>query len=131
MPAAPWAPTPEGGASMGRPSPAARSAERANVAQTAAKLAALTRMTSAELAAKYLELFGVAPRSRNTAFLRKRLAWRIQELAEGGLSPRALARIEELQRLAPAPWRRGAGGKTETAPTAAMSAKPARDPRLP
>src|SRR5450759_1426669 len=66
------------------------------VARTAAELAALGEMTGAEMAEKYVLLFGQSARSRNKVFLRKRLAWRIQELAEGGLSERALARIEEL-----------------------------------
>ncbi|HEX7505543.1 MAG TPA: hypothetical protein VF550_02145 [Polyangia bacterium] len=35
----------------------------------------------------------------------KRVAWQIQALAEGGLSPRALAKIEELAPLAPVRWR--------------------------
>src|ERR1035437_291099 len=87
---------PDGGGSMGRPTPTAQRAEGAAVARTAADLAALSRMTGAELAEKYLVLFGQPARSRNKDFLRKRLAWRIQELAEGGLSERALARIEEL-----------------------------------
>ena len=78
------------------------------MARTAADLAALGRMTGAELAEKYLVLFGQPARSRNKDFLRKRLAWRIQELAEGGLSERALARIEELGANALASWRRPA-----------------------
>ena len=70
--------------------------DRAAIATVAADLAALQRMTGPELADKYVSLYGCPPRSRNKDFLRKRLAWRIQELAEGGLSERALARIEEL-----------------------------------
>src|SRR5664280_1872303 len=100
------------------------------VARTAAELAALGEMTGAEMAEKYVLLFGQSARSRNKVFLRKRLAWRIQELAEGGLSERALARIEELGPAALASWRRPArGGTVPQPPTFAMPRT--RDPRLP
>ncbi|MDL1951780.1 DUF2924 domain-containing protein, partial [Acidobacteria bacterium ACD] len=56
--------------------------------------------------------------------------YRIQELAEGGLSPRALDRIDQLNRLAPPPWRRPAGGAHGPAAQPTL-APPARDPRLP
>ena len=49
---------PDGGVNMGRPTPTAQRAEGAAVARTAAELAILSRMTGAELAAKYLVLFG-------------------------------------------------------------------------
>ena len=64
----------------------------------AAELRALGRMTAGELREKYLQVFGEPSRSGNKDFLRKRLAWRIQALAEGGLSERALRRAEELAR---------------------------------
>src|SRR5918993_6063869 len=66
-----------------------------NVQQT---LAALARMTPAQLRAKYLEVFGEPSRSGNKDFLAKRIAWRVQSLAEGGLSERAKRRAEELAR---------------------------------
>src|ERR1035437_5103690 len=100
------------------------------VARTAAELAALGEMTGAEMAEKYVLLFGQSARSRNKVFLRKRLAWRIQELAEGGLSERALARIEELGAEAWGSWRRPA--RAATPPQPRTSAPPrARDSRLP
>src|SRR3954467_2564281 len=61
-------------------------------------VAALRRMTPAQLRAKYLEVFGEPTRSGNKEFLFKRLAWRIQSLAEGTLSDRARRRAEELAR---------------------------------
>jgi hypothetical protein len=64
----------------------------------AAELAALHRMTVGELREKYLAAFGEETRSWNKDFLRKRIAWRIQELAEGGLPERARRRAEELAR---------------------------------
>ncbi len=115
---------------MGSPKPA-RGADSANVAKTAADLAALGRLTVAGLARRYEELFGTPSRSRNKDYLRKRLAFRIQELAEGGLSPRALARIEELNRNAP-PLGPRAAAKTARVPEPATAEPgPARDPRLP
>lgn len=61
-------------------------------------LAALERMTVTQLRAQYLQIFGEATRASNRDFLFKRLAWRIQSLAEGGLSERARRRAEELAR---------------------------------
>ena len=81
---------------MGQPSDSERETSVAAILRVAPELASLSQMTGADLARKHLIMFGEPPRSRNPDFLRKRLAWRIQELAEGGLSDRALARIEEL-----------------------------------
>jgi hypothetical protein len=61
-------------------------------------LAALRRMTVSQLREKYLEVFGEPTHSANRDFLFKRIAWRIQSLAEGGLSERARRRAEELAR---------------------------------
>ena len=49
----------------------------------AQELKALKNMCVAELRGKYREVFGEEPRSPNKDFLRKRIAWRIQALAEG------------------------------------------------
>jgi hypothetical protein len=59
---------------------------------------ALRQMTVMQLKDKYLQLFGEPTRSGNKDFLCKRLAWRIQSLAEGGLSERARRRADELAR---------------------------------
>ena len=56
----------------------------------------LSRMTVGELRAKYLEVFGEESRSRHKEFLRKRIGWRLQALAEGDLSERARRRADEL-----------------------------------
>ena len=61
-------------------------------------IAALGRMTVTQLREKYLEVFGEPSRSGNRDFLFKRVAWRMQSLAEGGLSERARRRAEELAR---------------------------------
>jgi hypothetical protein len=120
----------EEGGSMNQTSHSARRTEGATVVRMAADLAALGRMTGAELAEKYLVLFGQSARSRNKDFLRKRLAWRIQELAEGGLSERALARIEELGGDAHARWHLPVRPRTPASPRPRPGGA-ARDPRLP
>ncbi|MDR3717444.1 MAG: DUF2924 domain-containing protein [Bryobacteraceae bacterium] len=56
----------------------------------------LTRMTVRELRQKYIEVFGEASRSNHKQFLFRRIAWRIQALAEGGLSERARRRALEI-----------------------------------
>jgi hypothetical protein len=61
-------------------------------------LAALGRMTVGQLRDRYLEVFGEPSRSGNKDFLAKRIAWRVQSLAEGTLSERARRRAEELAR---------------------------------
>jgi hypothetical protein len=60
------------------------------------EIAALARMGIAELHRRHVELFGEPTRTGNRAWLQKRLAWRIQSQAEGGLSERALCRAAEL-----------------------------------
>src|SRR4051794_37244842 len=66
-------------------------------------LAALDRMTATQLRTKYHEVFGEPVNTGNKGFLVKRIAWRIQALAEGGLSERARRRAEELARDADIP----------------------------
>jgi Protein of unknown function (DUF2924) len=58
--------------------------------------AALQRLTIKELRAKYAEVFGDEASSGNRTWLVKRITWRLQALAEGGLSERALRRAAEL-----------------------------------
>ena len=62
------------------------------------EIAALRRMTPKELRARYAEVFGEPTRSGNREFLIKRIAWRLQSQAEGGLSERARRRAEQLAR---------------------------------
>ena len=61
-----------------------------------ADLAALQRLTTGEMRVRYAEVFGEQPNSWNRFWMLKRLAWRLQALAEGGLSERARRRAEEL-----------------------------------
>src|ERR1700694_3364471 len=53
-------------------------------------------MTPRELRARYADVFGEQPSTTNKAWLLKRLAWRLQSLAEGDLSQRARQRAAEL-----------------------------------
>jgi len=62
------------------------------------KLAALQDMTPRQLRERYAELYGEPSRSGNRQWLIRRCAWRIQALAEGGLSERAERRARQLAR---------------------------------
>jgi len=91
----------------------------------------LRQMSVAQLQVEWLKLYGAATRSRNRAYLRKRLAWRVQELAHGGLSDHAKTRIEKLAADG------FASARTPTLATLAVDTetaqppRPRRDPRLP
>jgi hypothetical protein len=61
-----------------------------------AQLAALPEKTPAELKQLWRDLYDREPPSGNKPFLIKRLAYRIQELAYGGLSARAEAKLNVL-----------------------------------
>ena len=58
------------------------------------EIAKLQRMLVSELQVEWFRLYGASTRSRNRGYLWKRLAWRIQELAHGGLSDECKQRIE-------------------------------------
>lgn len=107
---------------------------REGVADITEQLAALRSMTVAQLRERYLEVTGEPTRSRNKDWLFKKIAWRIQELAEGGLSEQALASIDELAGDAPVRWRQrrsqASAPTLEGDATDAQAAEP-RDPRLP
>ncbi len=62
------------------------------------EVAVLERMTVRELKERYAELFGEVTPTHNRAWLFKRIAWRIQSMAEGDLSERAKQRAMELAR---------------------------------
>ncbi len=59
-------------------------------------LAALEMMTIGELHDRYAELFGERIQSRHRIYLVRRIAWRNQANAEGGLSERARVRAAQL-----------------------------------
>ena len=62
----------------------------------AMQVAALERMSVRELRTRFAELFGEETNAQNRTWLMRRLAWRIQALAEGDLSERARLRAAEL-----------------------------------
>jgi len=73
------------------------------------EVAALEQMTVGQLQDRFVEVFGEPVRSRHRQYLIRRIAWRLQANAEGGLSERALRRAEELAhdadvRLTPPRW---------------------------
>ncbi|MCW5673390.1 MAG: DUF2924 domain-containing protein [Xanthobacteraceae bacterium] len=61
-----------------------------------AQLAALKTMPVGDLKQKWRDLFDREPPPYNRRFLESRLAYRIQELAYGGLKPETIARLEEI-----------------------------------
>jgi Protein of unknown function (DUF2924) len=58
----------------------------------------LQGQTVAKWRGKYREVLGEDSRSNHKQYLVRRIAWRLQAEAEGGLSERALRRAEELAR---------------------------------
>jgi hypothetical protein len=96
----------------------------------------LRRMTVRQLRQKHLELFGEEVRSKHKASLFKRIAWRMQTIAEGGLSERARQRAVELANDADLRIHPPRNAFEETASnqsrhTTTTTVHPAADPRLP
>jgi hypothetical protein len=60
------------------------------------RVAALRTMATPELKRQWRELFDSEPPAYNRRFLESRLAYRIQELAYGGLKPETVERLEAL-----------------------------------
>jgi hypothetical protein len=60
------------------------------------QIAALKTMPVADLKGRWRELFDAEPPPYNRRFLESRLAYRIQELAYGGLKPETLERLAAL-----------------------------------
>jgi hypothetical protein len=93
------------------------------------EIARLRQMSVGELRAKYIELFGEESRSRNKDYLWKRLAYRVQQVAEDLALPQdARARAAELARGAELRVR--GLPHPEPAPRPPTPPRP-RDPRLP
>jgi hypothetical protein len=83
----------EGVATLASPGPIIPAIPPANVL---GRLAALRDAATPDLKQQWRELFGKEPPPHNRAYLRSRLAYRIQELAYGGLKPETVARLEAL-----------------------------------
>jgi len=69
-----------------------------NAADLPREIEALRRMTVRDLRRRHVELFGEENRASNRQYLFRRIAWRLQALAEGDLSERARRRAQELAR---------------------------------
>jgi len=61
-----------------------------------ARVAALKKLPTPELKEQWQKLFETPPPPYNRRFLENRLAYRIQELAYGGLRPETVKRLEAL-----------------------------------
>jgi hypothetical protein len=66
----------------------------------AKEIAALRRLSTRDLRARYAETFGEMTNANNRIWLVKRIAWRLQVQAEGDLSARARRRAGELAKHA-------------------------------
>lgn len=102
-------------------------------AETAQEIAALKRLGTKDLRRRYAEVFGDGTNANNKAWLLKRIAWRLQANAEGGLSERARRRADELAnvsdlRLTPP---RKAAGSADGERVVEGRLPEARDTRLP
>src|SRR5215467_1099528 len=86
-------------------------------------LSALQRMTTSDLRRRYAEVFGDQPSTWNRVWMLKRIAWRLQALAEGGLSERARRRAEELANDADLRLNPPAPAKQTTTPTSRLGTK--------
>lgn len=106
--------------------------------------AALRRLSISNLQERYAEVFGEPPRSRHRVYLERRILWRVQARAEGGLSERAMRRAAELADDAEArttapkrtesPWPRGRRASDRLTPAVLSTLAPipvTTDPRLP
>lgn len=62
------------------------------------KLAALKTMSSAQLKSEWRQLYKVSPPPLTADLLARGIAWKLQELAHGGLPPSTLREIEQLKR---------------------------------
>ncbi len=78
---------------------------------------ALEHMTAKQLRERYAEVCGEPTRSGNCQWMRRRIAWRLQLRAEGGLAERAVARSRRLA--------------ADIADDADLRARPPRDPVSP
>jgi hypothetical protein len=94
------------------------------------EIAALQRLTVRQLRARYAEVYGEGTPATNRAWLVRRIAYRLQVLAEGDLSERARRRAAALAndadlRLHPP------RAQAAPAPQAVAPAPVPKDPRLP
>lgn len=98
---------------------------------TAAEIAKLETMTVSKLVEKFESLVGDKCRSRNKRYLIRRIAWRLQADAEGGLSERAMKRAAELALDSEVRVTPPREHKRSRVVVEAVESKPVRDLRLP
>ena len=97
------------------------------------EIEALRHLTTVQLKERYREVFGEQSRSNHKQFLFRRIAWRVQANAWGGLSERARRRALEiaddadLRIRAPKSFLR----EPDNSRTLEKRLKPSLDPRLP
>ena len=94
------------------------------------EIESLRRLKTKALQARYRELFGEETRSSNRIHLFRRIAWRLQAKAEGGLSERARQRAAELAEEAALRLRAPRRFWREDG-SVGLGPSPVRDPRLP
>lgn len=110
----------------------ALSREAAVMRSLSKDIGALQELGLAELRGRFLEVYGEEARSKNLPYLRKKIAFRIQEQMEGGLSTAAKARIEELSSTEIATETQRVERRQPLTPApGAPSKQEGRDPRLP
>src|SRR5438105_7103470 len=98
------------------------------------QIESLRHMTVGQLKTKYQEVFGETSRSNHKQFLFRRIAWRLQANAWGGLSERARKRALEIANDADLRIRAPKNflkGELDPRRTGEKSVEPAQDPRLP
>jgi hypothetical protein len=95
------------------------------------EVAALQRLTIGQLRQRFAELFGEATAASNRTWLIKRIAWRMQALAEGDLSQRARQRAAELAHDADLRLNPPRSKSTTATPPEPVSVSTPTDPRLP
>ena len=96
------------------------------------EVATLERLSVGQLRQRFAELFGEATLASNRTWLIKRIAWRLQALAEGDLSERARRRAAELARDADLRLNPPRSKTTPTpSPPEPISVPAPVDPRLP
>jgi hypothetical protein len=108
--------------------------ETINTTALREQIEGLRHMTVGQLKDKYAEVFGEKSRSNHKQFLFRRVAWRIQANALGGLSERArqraleIANDSDLRIRAPKNFLKEALAESRTVKS---RVSPASDPRLP
>ena len=80
----------------GQPTPPTAIVPAIPPADVLGRLAALKTVPTPDLKQQWRELFAAEPPPYNRRFLESRLAYRIQELAYGGLKPETIERLEAL-----------------------------------